>query len=66
MAIVMFAFICDHCGKRGPEYTVMPGCRECGEDVCEDCYLPKSHDAECNLALCNRCATSDDFKLRYA
>lgn len=54
MSMVRFAMICDHCGKRSPEYTLWPTCRECGEDVCHECSTDFSDD-ETNRATCLNC-----------
>jgi hypothetical protein len=54
--MVMFAQLCDHCGKRSEEYTRWYDCRECMSDVCTECIVPNSEDDETGRATCKRCA----------
>jgi hypothetical protein len=66
--MVRFAMICDHCGKRSPEYGGWPTCRECGDHVCLGCIVPESDDADCDhydatclkCGKCSRCDKTDD------
>lgn len=53
MSMVMFATICDPCGKRSEEYSAFPSCRTCMEDVCPDCST--NIDDEHKRADCLRC-----------
>ncbi len=54
MTLVRFAFVCDNCGARGPEYGSMGHCVECGDDVCEKCAT-KPADPENGKTICRRC-----------
>ena len=58
MSIVRFAMVCDHCGKRSPEYSGWPTCASCGSDICLTCAVPDSVDADYDHydALCLKCA----------
>jgi len=52
MGIVRFASICDHCGKRGEEYSAYLHCRNCGLDLCPDHRNHDFDDGENGLTLC--------------
>lgn len=57
MSMVMFAMICDQCGKRSEEYGYHYHCTECpnGDDVCKDCAWPGTIDEETAKCVCTRC-----------
>jgi hypothetical protein len=55
MSLVRFACLCDQCGKRSSEYSSWLSCRDCGEDVCDDCDLSDRRDPEFGRTLCKRC-----------
>lgn len=64
MALVRFAFICDHCQKRGDEYGYMSNCYECEKDICSDCRSQIIRDYDqggpdepitSEISICNRC-----------
>lgn len=52
MSVVRFAHVCDHCGKRGPEYEAFLHCRNCGRDLCPDHRNHDFDDGERCLTLC--------------
>jgi hypothetical protein len=52
MGTVRFASICDHCGKRGPEYQAYLRCRECGADLCPAHRNDDFSEPERGLTLC--------------
>ena len=52
MSIVRFASVCDHCGKRGPEYEAYLFCRECGRDLCPACRNSDFNEQERGVTLC--------------
>ena len=54
--IVRFATLCDHCGKRSPEYHRWETCSECLLDTCPDCRVPgSSSEDERNECICKPC-----------
>jgi hypothetical protein len=57
VALVRFAFICDHCSDRGREYESYPHCIKCNDDVCSHCYVTGSYDEETMTAICKQCAS---------
>jgi len=44
--MVMFATLCDDCGKRSEEYTQHPQCRDCGRDICPQCAAPNTFEPD--------------------
>jgi hypothetical protein len=52
MSIVRFASVCDHCGKRGPEYEAYLSCRECGRDLCPACRNSDFNEEERGVTIC--------------
>ncbi len=59
MSLVKFACICDKCDARGPEYTMFPHCRECGDQVCPACDIEGERDEETGKTLCKSCAPEE-------
>lgn len=57
MSVVMFANVCDHCGKRGEEYAGMCSCEECLLDVCTKCDVEGERQDETGKTLCKKCYT---------
>lgn len=78
MTLVRFACICDRCKKRSEEYTAWPSCRECLDDICEDCLVTGTKtDADvdqpetclcadcCAMAtVCSECGRADGHDSR--
>jgi len=56
MSVVMFAMLCDQCGKRSEEYGAWHTCVHCVEHTCGNCIVPGSDDDETGGAQCKRCA----------
>jgi transcription elongation factor Elf1 len=48
---------CDHCARASAEYTPWFHCRECGDNVCDQCSM--EGDVETGKALCGRCIAQD-------
>lgn len=55
MSRVRFAILCDHCGKRGPEYAHGYICRFCKADTCSGCMVPGSQNDETGECMCLHC-----------
>lgn len=55
MSVVMFAEICDKCGRRSEEYGRWLCCRECYDDTCDKCDIEDQRDEESNRTLCRAC-----------
>lgn len=56
MALVMFAEVCDDCGRRSPEYEggTLWDCIECGVQVCEYCIAVKVRPFCCGAPDCRQ------------
>lgn len=66
MSRVMFATLCDECGRRSEEYASWLGCRGCDRDICTDCAVIDYNDADvdwCQSCLCRKC---DDLANPFA
>jgi hypothetical protein len=57
MSTVRFATICDHCGKRSPEYDRYDTCADCGDDVCPSCSVSVSYqnNPDSDVVVCPTC-----------
>lgn len=62
MSLVMFACICDVCGRRSEEYGSWPTCPDCMDDICPAHWVPDSYDPEKNSVLCLLCSVARDME----
>lgn len=62
-----FATTCDSCGRKSPVNTAWPTCRECSEDVCQNCTesgsLLEGEDGKPDLVTCKTCAAAEKTEI---
>lgn len=59
MSYVMFATLCDKCGKKSPKYTSWLTCTECMDDVCDECDVAVCRDEKYGDTVCKECGGTE-------